>query len=50
MGQHLVTVEQSRLAPTAAEIALGVGVVVAVLALVVLCGVLAVRARKRRKR
>ncbi|MCR4512740.1 hypothetical protein [Aeromicrobium sp. 50.2.37] len=48
MGQHLVTVEQSRLAPTAAEIALGV--VVVVLALVVLCGVLVVRARKRRKR
>lgn len=50
MGQHLVAVEHSRLAPTAAEIALGVGVVVAVLALVVLCGLLVVRSRRQRKR
>lgn len=50
MGQRLVTVEQSPLAPTAAEIALGVGAVVAVLGLVVLCGLLVVRARRRRKR
>lgn len=45
-----MTVEQSRLAPAAAEIALGVVGVVAVLGLVVLCGLLVARARRRRKR
>jgi flagellar biogenesis protein FliO len=50
VGQRLVAVEQSRLAPTAAEIALGVVGVVAVLGLVVLCGLLVVRVRRRRKR
>lgn len=50
MRAGLSRVDQAPLAPTTAEIALGVALVVVVLALVVLCGRLVMRSRRRRKR
>lgn len=50
MTPGLSRVDQAPLAPTTAEIALGVALVVGVIALVVLCGRVVMRPRRHRKR